>query len=56
MAAEPSLLETLRRFAAEYRFDVVAVYRRGDSDDWPLEAADAEDLEWQLHRSGSFFR
>lgn len=54
MPVEPSLLGALRRFAAEYRFDVVAVYRRGDREEWPLQAADLEDLEWQLHRSGSF--
>lgn len=54
MPAEPLLLETIHRFAAGYRFDVVAIYRRGDQGEWPLHATDADDLEWQLHRGGSF--
>jgi hypothetical protein len=52
--ANVSLLDTLRRFASEYHFAVVAVYRRGEHESWPLHADSIEDLEWQLHRSGSF--
>lgn len=52
--AEPDLLATLRRFALEYRFDLVAVYRRGEDQTWPLKAVDVDDLDRQLRRSGSF--
>lgn len=54
MPAEERLLEFLRGCAADYRFDVVAIYRRADGRNWPLTVQDADDLEWQLHRSGSF--
>lgn len=54
MPADERLLEFLRNCAAEYHFDVVAIYRRGDHREWPLNASDADDLEWQLHRAGSF--
>jgi restriction endonuclease EcoRV len=49
-----NLLDWLRQVCAEYRFDVLAVYLREGMHDWPITAADADDLERQLRAGGHF--
>jgi hypothetical protein len=51
VAANEALLRFLRQCAAEYRFEIVAVYRRGAAIDWPLVAKHDAELEWQLREA-----
>ena len=54
MEANTDLLAWLRQAYATYELDVEAVYRREGHHDWPLEAADADDLARQLDAGGHF--
>jgi hypothetical protein len=54
MEGSKRLLPWLRQACANYRFDVVAVYRHEGRHDWPLEASDADDLASQLETGGHF--
>jgi hypothetical protein len=51
---DQTLLSWLRESAADYRFDVAAVYRHDGDHKWPLKAANADDLERQLLAGGHF--
>ena len=46
------VLTWLRATCEEFRFDIVATYRRSGEHAWPLVAEDPEDLERQLADSG----
>lgn len=52
MAGPEQLLHWLRQVCKDFRFDVVATYRRSGEHGWPLTAEDAEDLERQLADGG----
>ena len=54
MPASPSLLKWLRKECAEYRYDVVALFARGDDHAWPLKARDEAELEERLAAGGHF--
>lgn len=54
MAANQSLLGWLREICAEFKFDVVAIFKRDGEHEWPLSAADPEDLSSQLETGGHF--
>lgn len=54
MPVDATLLKWLRDATTQYRFDVTAVYRHDGDHDWPVEAADADDLEKQLAAGGHF--
>jgi hypothetical protein len=48
----PELLEWLREQCHQYELDVVALFKRGGTHDWPLTARDEEELEHQLSQGG----
>lgn len=49
---EPHLINWLRQRCGEYELDIAAVFRRRGSHDWPLLAANEDDLHQQLAVGG----
>ena len=54
MSGGEDALGWLRDLCGRYEHEPVAVYRRRGSHAWPIEAADADDLERQLREGGHF--
>ncbi len=54
MSVNPDLLAWIRAACVAYDFDVTALYRRDAEHDWPVEAADPEELARKLEAGGHF--
>jgi hypothetical protein len=51
VAVNETLVRFLRQSVEAYRFELVAVYRRGAELEWPVSAKDDAELEWQLREA-----
>lgn len=54
MSSLDDLLTWLRDVCGRYELEPVAVYRKQGRHDWPLQAADADELERKLDQGGHF--
>jgi hypothetical protein len=54
MPADEALLTWLHEISAEFGFDVAAIYKKEGYHEWPLTAADADELETKLDDGGHF--